>query len=174
VTSDLPPPAEPNSVPTRPSTRRPRPADLTHLAATGTTKKTMPEGKPAPSEKNRTLLLRSGKPPVDRLDFDDRHDTRATESEEMARLYAALRKDRRRDDWHRLAMRLAVLAVGVAVYLAGFIVVSRQLPHLSPRLAAQIVGVAFCGAGGGAALQSAIGIFKRHTAGRRGRGPKST
>jgi hypothetical protein len=55
---------------------------------------------------DKTLVLRPDIPPVSQLDFDDRHDTRATESEEMAQRYADLRKDRRRNDWHYLAMGL--------------------------------------------------------------------
>lgn len=117
---------------------------------------------------SRALVLRSDKPPVDQLDFDDRHDTRATESEEMARRYAELRKDRRRDDWHYLAMGLVVFVVGVAVYLAGFVVLSRLLPHLSSRQVTQIIGLACAAAGGGVAVRSAGRVLKRRYARPRG------
>jgi hypothetical protein len=95
------------------------------------------------------LVLRSEKPPVDQLDFDDRHDTRATESKELAERYAALRRDRRRSDWHYLAMNLVGFVVVAAVCLAGFVVLSRLLPHLNSRLAMQAVGLASVIAGGG-------------------------
>jgi len=111
-----------------------------------------------------TLVLRSKKPPVSQLDFDDRHDTRSTHSDEMAQRYAELRKDRRRSDWHNLAMSLTAFIVGVTVYLTGFVVVSRQLPHLSPRLIAQIVGLAAAAAGGGVAFRLAtLALKRRHT-----------
>ena len=98
------------------------------------------------------------------LDFDDRHDTRSTHSDEMAQRYAELRKDRRRSDWHNLAMSLTAFIVGVTVYLTGFVVVSRQLPHLSPRLIAQIVGLAAVAAGGGVAFRLAtLALKRRHT-----------
>jgi hypothetical protein len=111
-----------------------------------------------------TLILRSGDPPVDQLDFDDRHDTRATESDALARRYSDLRKDRRRDDWHKLAMSLVGFAVLAIVYIAGFIVVSRLLPHLGPWLGAKIVGLAFVAASGGVAVRSAGQVLKRRTA----------
>ena len=78
-------------------------------------------------------VLRPGTPPADQLDFDDRHDTRATESDEMARRYAELRKDQRKGDWHRLAIGLVVFVAGVVVYLAGVLVMSHLLPHSTPR-----------------------------------------
>lgn len=56
------------------------------------TKKTTPVERPAPAGKavpssaeENTLVLRPNKPPVDQLDYDNRHDTRATESEAMLR-----------------------------------------------------------------------------------------
>ena len=88
----------------------------------------------------------------------------------MAQRYAYLRKDRRRSDWHHLAMGLIVFVVGVAVYLAGFIVLARLLPNLSPRLTAQIVGFAFAAAGGGVVVGSAGKILTAHV---RRRGTKS-
>ena len=94
-------------------------------------------------------VLRPGTPRADQLDFDDRHDTRATESDEMARRYAALRKDQRKGDWHHLAIGLVVFGAVVAVYLAGVLAMSHLLPHSTPRQATQIVGLAFVAAGGG-------------------------
>jgi hypothetical protein len=117
-------------------------------------------------------VLRPEQPPADQLDFDDRHDTRATESDELARRYAALRQDRRRTDWHHLAMGVIVFVVGVTVYLGGFVVVSRLLPNLSPRLAIQVVGIAFAAAGGGVAARAA-GQALTSRLRRRGRGSKS-
>lgn len=125
-------------------------------------------------EGSGTLVLRSGTPPVDQLDFDDRHDTRATESDELAQRYGDLRKNRRRDDWHKLAMSLVGFAVLAVTYLAGFIVVSRLLPHLGPWLAAKIVGLAFAAAGGGVAVRSAGQVLKRRTARPQDRGSTST
>jgi len=82
----------------------------------------------------------------------------------MAQRYAELHKDRRRSDWHCLAMNLIVFVVGVAVYLTGFIVVSRQFPQLSARLVAQIVGLAFAAAGSGVAFRLAgRSLKRRHT-----------
>jgi hypothetical protein len=118
----------------------------------------------ARTQESKTLVLRSGTPPADQLDFDDRHDTRATESDELARRYSDLHKDRRRDDWHKLAMGLVGFAILAVLYLAGFIVVSRLLPYLGPRLAAKIVGLAFIAAGGGAVVRSAAQALKHRTA----------
>ena len=73
----------------------------------------------------------------------------------MARRYAELRRDRRRNDWHYLAMGLTMFVVGVAVYLAGFIFMSRMLPQLHPREVTQIVGLAFVCSGGGVAFRAA-------------------
>jgi hypothetical protein len=81
-------------------------------------------------------------------------------SEEMSQRYAFLRRDRRRDDWHYLAMGLVVFVVGVAVYLAGYIVVLRQVPHLGHREAARIAGLAFVAAGGGVAARSGARTLK--------------
>jgi hypothetical protein len=129
---------------------------------------------PAIAAQNGALVLRPDSPPVNELDFRDKHDTRATESEEMAQRYAALRKDRRRDDWHDLAVGLVVFVTGVTVYLVGFVVVSRLLPHLSPRQVTQIVGLAFAAAGGGVAVRSVGRALKQHHARSRGQGSKST
>ena len=161
-----------------PARRRGRPADRTDLVAT---KGADPARKAAPRKKKtappkdghrETPVLRPKKPPVSQLDFDDRHDTRSTHSDEMAQRYAELRKDRRRSDWHNLAMSLTAFIAGVAVYLTGFVVVSRQLPHLSPRLIAQIVGLAVAAAGGGAAFRLATRALKRRPTRPRG-SPKS-
>jgi hypothetical protein len=139
-------------------------------------RKTVPADRSATTtgEENGTLVLRSRTPPVDQLDFDDRHDTRATESDELARRYGDLRKDRRRDDWHKLAMSLVGFMVMAAVYLAGFIVVSRLLPHLGPWLAVKVVGLAFVAAGGGVVVRSAGRVLKQRTARPRDRGSKSS
>ena len=72
----------------------------------------------------------------------------------MAQRYADLRKDRRRNDWHYLAMGLVVFVVGVAVYLAGFVLMSRLLPQLNLRQVTQIVGLAFIVSGGGIAVRA--------------------
>jgi len=72
----------------------------------------------------------------------------------MAQRYADLRKDRRRNDWHYLAMGLVVFVVGVAVYLAGFVLMSRLLPQLNLRQVTRIVGLAFIVSGGGIAVRA--------------------
>jgi hypothetical protein len=157
-----------------PARTRGRPADRTDLVATNGTnparKAARPKKKTGPQKNGHqeTLVLRSKKPPVSQLDFDDRHDTRSTHSDEMAQRYAELRKDRRRSDWHNLAMSITAFVVIVTVYLTGFVVVSRQLPHLSPRLIAQIVGLAVAAAGGGVAFGLATLALKRRHARRRG------
>jgi hypothetical protein len=173
VTNDLPRSVEPTGDPIRPTAgTRPRPARRTKPDAAD--RASPGKATPAKAGQSGALVLRSDDPPVDQLDFDDRHDTRATESEEMAQRYAELRKDRRRDDWHYLAMGLVVFVVGVAVYLAGFVVVSRLSPHLSPRQVTQIVGLACVAAGGGVAVRSAGRALKRRYARQRGRGSKPT
>jgi len=141
-----------------------------------TTKKTVPTDNPETTtgEESAALVLRRGEPPVDQLDFDDRHDTRATESDDLARRYSELRKDRRRDDWHKLAISSIGFAFLAAVYLAGFIVVLRLFPHLGPWLAARIVGLAFVAAGGGVAVRSAGQVLKQRTARRQDRNSKRT
>ena len=165
---------KPSGAKDRPSARTPpQPAARAVPAATDGA---VPTNKTSTAKAGRSgaLVLRSDKPPVDQLDFDDRHDTRATESEEMAQRYARLRKDYRRNDWHYLAMGLVVFVVGTAVYLAGFVVMSRLLPQISPRLTSQIVGLACVAAGGGVVVRSAGRALKQRSAGSRGRGSKST
>jgi hypothetical protein len=174
MTNDLSRSVEASGAPNRSSARtRPRPTARTGLAATDRIS-SVQEDALAKAGQSQALVLRSDNPPVDQLDFDDRHDTRATESEEMARRYAGLRKDRRKDDWHYLAMGLVVFVAGVAVYLAGFVAVLRLFPHLSPRQATQIVGLACVAAGGGVAVRSAGRALKQRYARPRGRGSKST
>ena len=183
MTNDLPRRVEPSGGSDRPSARtRPRPADRVDPAAAdgagaAPAKNTTPASKTTPAKKARqsvALVLRSGKPPVDQLDFDDRHDTRATESEEMAQRYAGLRKDRRKNDWHYLAMALVAFVVGVAVYLAGFVLVSRLLPDLNPRQVTQIVGLACIAGGGGVAARSAGRALKQRYGRRRSQASDST
>jgi hypothetical protein len=174
VTNDLPRSVEPTGDPNRPTAdTRPQPAGRTKPDATDRASPAE-EATPTTAGHSGALVLRFDSPPVDQLDYDDRHDTRATESEAMARRYAELRKDRRRDDWHYLAMGLVVFVVGVAVYLAGFVVVSRLFPHLSARQVTQIVGLACVAAGGGVAVRSAGRALKQRYARQRGRGSKPT
>jgi hypothetical protein len=178
VTSD-PPPDEVSGTPARPSARtrpqlvdvpRPAPSNGARPTRRTTATKTARVENPPPttSEESRPLVLRSETPPADQLDFDDRHDTRATESIEAAQRYRDLHKDRRRDDWHRLAMSLVGFTVLVMVYLAGFIVVSRLLPNLSPWLVAKIVGLAFVAAGGGVLARLAGRVLRQRSAHTRG------
>jgi hypothetical protein len=119
-----------------------------------------------------TLVLRWADPPANQLDFDDRHDTRATESDAMARRYTWLREGRRTDAWHHLAMSIVVFVVSVMVYLAGFVVVSQLLPRLSPSQVAQVVGVAYVAAGGGIAARAAGRVLTIRFRSQR-RGPNS-
>jgi hypothetical protein len=177
VTSD-PRPDETGGIQARSPARTPRTA-RTHFVASNSgrpTTNTAPADNSATTtgQESGTLVLRYGTPPVDQLDFDDRHDTRATESDELARRYSDLRKNRRRDDWHKLATGLVGFAVLAVMYLAGFIVVSRLLPHLGPWLAVKIVGLAFVAAGGGVAVRSAGKVLKHRTARPQDRGSKST
>jgi hypothetical protein len=120
-----------------------------------------------------TRVLRPGTPPADQLDFDDRHDTRATESDEMQRRYAALRKEKRKGDWHDLAIGMVAFGAAVAVYLASVLVMSHLLPHSTPRQATQIVGLAFLAAGGGVAGRSAGRTLRQRYARPRGQGSAS-
>jgi hypothetical protein len=117
----------------------------------------------ADEARGEARVLRSGTPPADQLDFDDRHDTRATESKELAERYAALRRDLRRNDWHYLAMKLVGFVVVAAVYLTGFVVLSQLPPHLSPRLAMEVVGLASVAAGGIATRSASRPLRQRHT-----------
>lgn len=160
MTGNLPRSIKPSGAPDRPaphararSANRTKPAAINRADPTASTafarKTTSPD-----ASHDKTLVLRPNIPPVSQLDFDDRHDTRATESEEMAQRYADLRKDRRRNDWHYLAMGLVVFVVGVAVYLAGFVLMSRLLPQLNLSQVTQIVGLAFIVSGGGIAVRA--------------------
>ena len=159
MTIDLPPAADPSG---RPAGRTgPRAKNRTDSAETervAGSVKTPPANKVGRHEE---LVLRSDSPPVDQLDFDDRHDTRATQSTAMLSRYGTLRSHRRKDDRHRLAMSLVTLVVGVTCYLTGFVAVSRLLPHLTHWQAAQIVMLAFLATGSGIAARSAGRALKR-------------
>jgi hypothetical protein len=106
-------------------------------------------------------MLRAETPPVDQRDYDDRHYTRATESDESAKRYAFVDRGHIRGEWQRFAMYLVGFVVMVTLYLAGFVVVLRLQPHLGPWVAAKIVGLAFVAAGGGAVAWSARRGFRR-------------
>lgn len=161
-------PVEPSGVSDRPVT----PADRVDPNASD---EAGPAKNAASAKKaDQSVVLRSGKAPVDQLDFDDRHDTRATESKEMAQRYIELRKDRRKNDWHYMAMELVVFVVKVAVYLAGFVLVLRLFPHLNPWQVAEIVGLACIAGGGGMAVRSARRAFKQRYRRRRGQAPDPT
>jgi hypothetical protein len=88
----------------------------------------------------------------------------------MEQRYARVRKERRKDDWHHLAIGLVIFLAGVAVYLAGTLVMSRLLPHSTPRQATQIVTYAFVAAGGGVAGRSAGRALRQRYARPRGQG----
>jgi hypothetical protein len=112
VTDNLPRSIKPSGAADRPaphtrarSANRTKPAAINRADPTASTALASKTTSPDASH-DKTLVLRPDIPPVSQLDFDDRHDTRATESEEMAQRYADLRKDRRRNDWHYLAMGL--------------------------------------------------------------------
>ena len=89
----------------------------------------------------------------------------------MLQRYAEVDKNVRRDDWHYLIMSLVVFVVGVTVYVAGFVVLSRLDPHLNPRQVAQTVGLAFAAAGGGVAVRLAGRALKQLYARPSGRRP---
>jgi hypothetical protein len=144
--------------------------DAGRVTGTAPAKKTTPMN----ARQGRAVVLRPDSPPVDELDFRDKHDTRATESDEMAQRYAELRKDRRRDDWHYLVTGLAAFVVGVILWIASYVVMSRLNPHLNSRQVAQIVGLAFAAAGGGVVIRSAGRALRQRYARPRDQGPKST
>jgi hypothetical protein len=159
-----------NNLPRRPAT----PAKNTMSAK----KATLPLAKKAgPAQTKKTaprnpaleLVLRADKAPANQLDYDDKHDTRATESEEKSELYAALRKDQRKDEWHRVAMGLTVLVVALVVYLAGFLVVAELHPRYDALLVAKIVALGFALGGGGVIVRSAGRAVKKHYDRRRGK-----
>jgi hypothetical protein len=129
----------------------------------GRATRTTPTNKTAPpnAKQSRPLVLRPDIPPVNELDVRDRHLTRRTDSEEMSLRYAEVDKNLRRDEWHYLIMSLVVFIVTVAVYVAGFVVLSRLDPHLNPRQVAQTVALAFAAAGGGVAVRSAGRALKQ-------------
>lgn len=91
----------------------------------------------------RAVVLRATQPPKDHLDFDDRHDTRATESDAMARRYRQLRVERRKDDRHLVLLVLLVLAGGVAVFVLALAGLLALVPVLSAAQAAQIVAIPY-------------------------------
>jgi hypothetical protein len=126
------------------------------------------------SSQSVARVLRSDTPPVNQLDFDDRHDTRATESKVMGQRYAGLHKERRKNDWHYLAMSLVVFMVGVTMYLASFVLLSWLLPGLQPRQVTEIVGLACLAGGGGVAVRSAGRALKQRYGHRRGQASDST
>ena len=126
--------------------RRQQPTVLAGEVSQTDTDKTSMGADAAPGE---AFVLRSGTPPADQLDFDDRHDTRATEDEGTAKRYEALRRDYRKDDWHHTAMKLIGRVVMAAVYLAIFVTVLLLPFHLSARSAMEVAGLASLTAGGG-------------------------
>jgi hypothetical protein len=153
---------------------RQAPAKKTTAAKKATAAKQTTAAKKANAAKSAAVVLRRDKPPTDRLDFDDRHDTRATENPEAAKLYAELRRQKRRDDWHRLSMGLVATVVLTAAYLAGFVLLVTAVKALNPWQAAQIVGLAFPAAGGGLAGLAGARALTQGYRRRRGRGAGST
>jgi hypothetical protein len=132
----------------------------TSLAATGSAGPAK-DTPPAEDGQREALLLRPDTAPVGQLDYDDRHVTRATESDDYARRYADLRKEDRKDDWNRLAIWLVRFVAGVAVYYAGTFVMPHLLPHSTPWQATQIVTYAGVAAGAGVAARSARRRYAR-------------
>jgi hypothetical protein len=128
------------------------------------------QGTPTGDPASVAPILRSDQPPVSQLDYDDRHVTRSTANDGMRRRYAELRKEDQKSDWHHLAVGLVGLVMVMAVYLAGFVIVSLLLPHLAPWEAMQVVGLAFLAAVGGVGASAGSKALTRRS---RSRSPKS-
>jgi hypothetical protein len=94
----------------------------------------------------RVDMKRFQKPPMDLLSYDDWHDTRATNDPTSAKLYADLRREKRKNDWHRLAMRSSILIVWVTTYLAAFWVLQTAM-GMQAGEAKECVGIALTFAG---------------------------
>jgi hypothetical protein len=112
-------------------------------------------------------LLRPDNAPANQLDYDDRHDTRATQSREGSELYVLLRKSKRADAWHGVLMRLIELAAAVTVFLAGLVALTKSLPRYDPAGAARFVAMGFALGSCGMAARS----FKSAVRNRRQRAP---
>ena len=97
------------------------------------------------------LVLRQEEAPANQLDYDDRHDTRATRDTKSVKRYARLHKEKRKDAWARLVQWLVGFLVLFGAYLLAVVVMTRTLPPEMVHQATRIVGAAFLAAGAGVA-----------------------
>ncbi|MEV4133204.1 hypothetical protein AB0J72_13675 [Dactylosporangium sp. NPDC049742] len=93
---------------------------------------------------------------MDQLDFDDLHDTRATNDEESLHRYVKW-------SWHKVAMRMVTFAGGVALYLIAVVVVLRAVPGATSADAMKIAGAAIAAGSGGLAVSHLLQRFRRRT-----------
>ncbi|BCJ39790.1 hypothetical protein GCM10010168_93370 [Actinoplanes ianthinogenes] len=107
-----------------------------------------PDRKEVPATPDE-VILRQDEPPSNQLDYDDRHDTRATNDVRTAMLYERLRREKRKDAWVRLGQWLVGFVVLFAVYLVAVVIMTRWLPLDMTPQAPGIVGAAFLAAGAG-------------------------
>jgi hypothetical protein len=99
--------------------------------------------------------VREDKPPTDRLDYDDRHETRATNDDATLSRYLKL-------GWHKAAMRLMTFAGGALLYLFAVVVVLRMIPNATSQEAMTIAGAAVAAGSGGLAISALLERARRH------------
>ncbi|MGC5054647.1 hypothetical protein ACLQ2S_24710 [Micromonospora sp. DT48] len=98
--------------------------------------------------------MRENTPPADRLDYDDRHETRATNDDATLRRYIKL-------GWHKVAMRLGTFAGVMLLYLCAVVVALWLIPNATPQEAMKIAGAAVAAGSGGLAINALLGRVHR-------------
>lgn len=155
--------------------RRPRSSNHANRATPATSNKPAPAksakgaqpSNQAPSTRAQSNLTattdpRSKTPPVDQRDENSREYVQVLDSDERLQRHIRVHEERRKTEWHHLAMNLVLLAAGlvafvvcVAVFLAAVIVLLHVLPTLGTWSAVRIVVCAFLAAGGGVGIGTA-------------------
>jgi hypothetical protein len=132
--------------------------DGTHNDDTAHAKDGVPVKRTAVAKKTTPApIVRKDLPPVNRLDAQDRQDTRAT--------YDDATLDRYKEwDWHKLRLRLATIAGIAAVFMVGVFAALLLIPDATIRQAIWIAGAAVTAGSGGLAVMQ-FGLGRRPQAG---------
>jgi hypothetical protein len=97
--------------------------------------------------------------PLDQRDFDDRHDTRATSTDDLLNRYIKL-------GWHRTFQRLVPIVVLAVLYIGAIVSLPHLLSNVTVGQAIAIASAAVASASGGYGLFFAGRTVQRHRRGK--------